>query len=165
MSSFLCSAGSQGFCLINNVAVGAAYAKYIYANKGIRKIAIIDFDIHHGNGTNQIVRNIGPRTVKCRHGTNGTRSEGPNAPQNGHQLWFGWRDVNDREEVFFSSIHAYDGVFYPGTGKPCVKYDSSEPRIINVAVPEGTTSPEFRVLFETKVLPYLLHFNPDRSVS
>ncbi|KAK1936072.1 putative histone deacetylase [Babesia divergens] len=155
------AAGSQGFCLINNVAVGAAYAKYIYANKGIRKIAIIDFDIHHGNGTDQIVRNIGPRTVKCRHGTNGTRSEGPNAPQNGHQLWFGWRDVNDREEVFFSSIHAYDGVFYPGTGKPCVKYDSSEPRIINVAVPEGTTSPEFRVLFETKVLPYLLHFNPD----
>lgn len=151
--------GSQGFCLINNVAIGAAYAKYMYANKGIRRIAIVDFDIHHGNGTDQIVQNIGPRPVRCVHGA--TASPENPSTQPGHNLWFGWRDVNDREEVFFSSIHAYDGIFYPGTGKPCTRYAPTEPRIINVAVPDGTTSPEFRVMFEARILPYLLHFKPD----
>lgn len=48
------------------MAVGAAYAKYTYANRGIRKIAIIDFDVHHGNGTEQVVRNVGPRSIRCR---------------------------------------------------------------------------------------------------
>jgi acetoin utilization deacetylase AcuC-like enzyme len=43
--------GSHGFCLLNNVAIGAAYARSMYRNEGIQKIAIIDFDVHHGNGT------------------------------------------------------------------------------------------------------------------
>ncbi|GFE55452.1 histone deacetylase, putative [Babesia ovis] len=154
------AAGSQGFCLINNVAVGAAYAKYMYAKKGIRKIAIVDFDIHHGNGTHQIVMNIGPRNVQCRHGAD-TICLDPNATKKTHPLWFGWRDVRDKEDVFFSSIHAYDGIFYPGTGKSCARYNASEPRIINVGIPQGTTSAEFRILFETKILPYLLYFSPD----
>ena len=38
----------MGFCLINNVAIGAEYARRHY---GVQKIAIIDFDVHHGNGT------------------------------------------------------------------------------------------------------------------
>ena len=41
---------SMGFCIFNNVAVGAAYAK----TQGKRKIAILDFDVHHGNGTQDI---------------------------------------------------------------------------------------------------------------
>lgn len=41
---------SMGFCIFNNVAVGAAYAK----TQGQGKIAILDFDIHHGNGTQDI---------------------------------------------------------------------------------------------------------------
>jgi acetoin utilization deacetylase AcuC-like enzyme len=40
--------GSAGFCLINNVAVGAAYARHVYRDKGVKKVAIIDFDVHHG---------------------------------------------------------------------------------------------------------------------
>jgi len=40
--------GSKGFCLVNNVAVGAAYARCMWRHKGIHKIAIIDFDVHHG---------------------------------------------------------------------------------------------------------------------
>ena len=40
--------GSHGFCLLNNVAIGAAYARSMYRNEGIRKVAIIDFDVHHG---------------------------------------------------------------------------------------------------------------------
>jgi acetoin utilization deacetylase AcuC-like enzyme len=42
----------EGFCLFNNIAIGALYA----LEKGIKKVAIIDFDRHHGNGTEEIVR-------------------------------------------------------------------------------------------------------------
>lgn len=56
--------GSQGFCLLNNIAIGAAYARYNFAAVGIRKIAIVDFDVHHGNGTEQILLNVKPRERK-----------------------------------------------------------------------------------------------------
>lgn len=39
---------AMGFCLFNNVAVGALHAR---ARHGLRRIAVIDFDVHHGNGT------------------------------------------------------------------------------------------------------------------
>ncbi len=42
---------SMGFCLYNNVAIGARHAQ---AQAGIERVAIIDFDVHHGNGTQQI---------------------------------------------------------------------------------------------------------------
>jgi acetoin utilization deacetylase AcuC-like enzyme len=38
---------AMGFCLVNNVAVGL----YAARDKGIRRVAILDFDVHHGNGT------------------------------------------------------------------------------------------------------------------
>lgn len=40
-----------GFCLMNNIAVGA---RYIQQQHGIKRLAIIDFDVHHGNGTQEI---------------------------------------------------------------------------------------------------------------
>ena len=45
---------AMGFCIFNNVAVGANYLieKYKY-----KKIAIIDFDVHHGNGTQNLFSN------------------------------------------------------------------------------------------------------------
>jgi acetoin utilization deacetylase AcuC-like enzyme len=41
---------AMGFCIFNNVAVGARYAQKI----GYKKVFIIDFDVHHGNGTQHI---------------------------------------------------------------------------------------------------------------
>jgi len=38
---------AMGFCLINNVAVAAAHARA----RGVERVAIVDFDVHHGNGT------------------------------------------------------------------------------------------------------------------
>ncbi|HEY4136657.1 MAG TPA: histone deacetylase family protein [Alphaproteobacteria bacterium] len=39
---------SMGFCLFNNVAVGALHARHAH---GLQRIAVVDFDVHHGNGT------------------------------------------------------------------------------------------------------------------
>ncbi|MHB8507728.1 MAG: histone deacetylase family protein [Candidatus Dormibacteria bacterium] len=41
---------AMGFCLFNNVAVGAAHA----ISRGAERVAIVDFDVHHGNGTQDI---------------------------------------------------------------------------------------------------------------
>jgi len=41
---------AMGFCLFNNVAIGAAHA----LARGIERVAIVDFDVHHGNGTQDI---------------------------------------------------------------------------------------------------------------
>lgn len=41
---------SAGFCVFNNLAIGVKYAQ----SKGIKRIAIIDIDVHHGNGTQDI---------------------------------------------------------------------------------------------------------------
>ncbi|HJZ73986.1 MAG TPA: histone deacetylase [Vicinamibacterales bacterium] len=43
-------ARAMGFCLFNNIAVAAAHARTL----GARKAAIVDFDVHHGNGTQHI---------------------------------------------------------------------------------------------------------------
>ena len=42
---------AMGFCLFNNVAVGARYA---IAELGVRRVLILDWDVHHGNGTSDI---------------------------------------------------------------------------------------------------------------
>jgi len=44
----------MGFCFFNNVAIAAAYAKEKY---NLKRVAIVDFDVHHGNGTESIVKN------------------------------------------------------------------------------------------------------------
>jgi acetoin utilization deacetylase AcuC-like enzyme len=43
---------AMGFCLFNNIAVAAAHA---LEEHGLERVAIVDFDVHHGNGTEDIV--------------------------------------------------------------------------------------------------------------
>jgi acetoin utilization deacetylase AcuC-like enzyme len=45
---------AMGFCLFNNVAVGVAHA---LEQHGLERVAVVDFDVHHGNGTEDIFRN------------------------------------------------------------------------------------------------------------
>jgi acetoin utilization deacetylase AcuC-like enzyme len=40
----------MGFCLVNNVAVAAAHAR----RRGVSRVAIVDWDVHHGNGTQEV---------------------------------------------------------------------------------------------------------------
>ena len=42
---------AMGFCLLNNVSIAARYAQ---ANYGLERVAILDWDVHHGNGTQEI---------------------------------------------------------------------------------------------------------------
>jgi acetoin utilization deacetylase AcuC-like enzyme len=42
---------AMGFCLFNNISIGARHAQRKY---GMTRVAIADFDVHHGNGTQQI---------------------------------------------------------------------------------------------------------------
>ncbi len=44
---------AMGFCIFNNIAVGAAHALEKW---GLKRIAIVDFDVHHGNGTEDIFK-------------------------------------------------------------------------------------------------------------
>ena len=52
---------AMGFCFFNNVAVAAAHALEAH---GLARVAIVDFDVHHGNGTEDIFRND-PRVMLC----------------------------------------------------------------------------------------------------
>ena len=76
----------MGFCFFNNVAVGAVYALEHF---GLERVAIIDWDVHHGNGTQHLFE-ADPRVFyvslhedpqHCYPGTGYRREEGKGAGQ------------------------------------------------------------------------------------
>ena len=110
--------GSHGFCLLNNVAIGAAYARSMYRNEGIHKVAIVDFDVHHGNGTEEIIRQLVPNTEKSVFKTPFAMGELSTS------TYRPWLDETDIQNVFFASTHGYGnrgfeqpGWFYPASGR------------------------------------------------
>lgn len=48
-----CHDKAMGFCFFNNIAIAARYA---LERHGLQRVAIVDFDVHHGNGTEDIVK-------------------------------------------------------------------------------------------------------------
>ena len=109
-------ARAMGFCLFNNVAVGALHARTVH---GFARIAVIDFDVHHGNGTQDIF---------CREAG-----------------------------LFYASTH--QSPLYPGTGAASERGVAGN--VLNVPLPPGAGSEEFRDAFERRVLPPLLEFAPE----
>lgn len=130
---------SSGFCLLNTVAVAAAYARYNYSHPkyvnwhncsidatstGLR-VAIVDIDIHHGNGTEEIVRNLKPHTRYLP-----LPSSYAPVSAFSYKPWYSERDA---EDVFFSSIHLFnEEKFYPGTGRE--SSNDADSNIVNVCL-------------------------------
>lgn len=183
------SPGSQGFCLLSNVAIGAAYARCVHRAAGIRRVALVDFDVHHGNGTQAVVQNCVPSVTKVPiktpyfDGVVRTPSYKP------------WLDDTDASEVFFASVHGFDGSFYPGSGAtgdtqgygvgPDEAQEWSEdgvvigagelptpgrdgPRVLNVGMqgrgPRIKRGAAWRRVWKGLVLPQLFEFDPDLIV-
>ncbi|CAM9801575.1 unnamed protein product [Chrysoparadoxa australica] len=65
---------SNGFCLVNNVALGALYAHH---HLGVQRVAVLDFDVHHGNGTQEVLcRNYSPHFLYASIHAFGTDEQG-----------------------------------------------------------------------------------------
>ena len=86
-------------------------------NVAIKKVAILDFDVHHGNGTEAIIRNVAANIVSVSNETmygDITMKVASCKP---------WKDDNDTNNIFFASVHGFgksepehNAYFYPGSG-------------------------------------------------
>ena len=98
-------AESCGFCIFNNIAAGALHALAAHQSR-CGKVAIIDIDVHHGNGTEDIVKNF----------------------TEPHRLFFFSTHLWDTDEKT-------DYTFYPGSGQDGQEDGSEEnPNIVNVPI-------------------------------
>ena len=73
---------AMGFCLFNYIAIAAIYAQQTH---GLERIAIVDFDVHHGNGTQDIIKGKEGLFYISTHQSPfypGTGSEADNSPNN-----------------------------------------------------------------------------------
>jgi len=103
---------AMGFCFFGSVAVAALHALDVL---GLDRVAIVDFDVHHGNGTEDLV-------------------------------------ANDKRILFCSS---FQHPFYPGYFR-----ESVSGQRINVPLPAGTGSENFRTAIKTQWMPELDAFKP-----
>ncbi len=130
---------AMGFCFYNNVAVGAAHAA---AHHGARRIAIVDFDVHHGNGTEDFVRHwlAGEAGESSQAGSADQILVSPQIPQ--------------VPPMLFTSVFLHP--FYPA-----VPEGPTPPGIVHVPLPAGTDSAAFRSAVRDQILPPLADFRPD----
>jgi acetoin utilization deacetylase AcuC-like enzyme/ankyrin repeat protein len=162
---------SAGFCILANAAIGAAYALAVHRDV-VKTVAIVDFDIHHGNGTEACVKAVVPSQWTETHET---PTGSITASGVTYKPWLG---LSDKEKIFFGSIHGYgaDGpvsydeedpepvsAFYPGSGGPNdTSTDTKKgPVVRNVPVRLRTRSAAWRREMMTKILIPLHAFNPD----
>ena len=106
---------SMGFCLYSNAAIAALHAQVVH---GVQRVAVVDFDVHHGNGTQAI--------------------------------------LTGREGLFYLSTHQYP--LYPGTGS---RKENRPGNILNIPLPEGTGSADYRQQFHCEAISALIDFDPE----
>ena len=155
---------SNGFCLVNNVAIGAAYTKYKYSQI-IKKIAIVDIDVHHGNGTEEIIEMLNFKNFSRPFNYEkicGVKIEDKHS--------INWYDFDDAKNVLFISTHIYDkdkpDKFYPYSGGE----ENNTPKesdiypggIYNIPFEYKKNYPyDYRNVLRKKIIPRLYKFKPD----
>jgi acetoin utilization deacetylase AcuC-like enzyme len=97
---------SRGFCIFNNIAIAAEYAM---RNLGCKKVAIVDWDLHHGNGTQNSFYGTDRVFYLSTH-------QSPFFPGSGDWTEVGWKEG----EGFTFNIPLYPGY---GTGDYCAIYE------------------------------------------
>ena len=107
-----CRARPMGFCIFNNVAVAARHALEAH---GLERVAIVDFDVHHGNGTEDIFESD-PRVLM---------------------------------------VSTFQHPFYPYSGT-----EDPASNMVNVPLPAGAGSKQFRDAVDGAWLPALDRFRP-----
>ena len=155
---------SMGFCIVNNVAIGAAYAKYKYKND-INKIAIVDFDVHHGNGTEEIIQ-----MLTGKYFTEAAVSEKNTSFSLKKRKRLNWLDFDDAKNILFISTHVYieedPKTFYPYTGSVETNTNKESELypggILNIPFGVKNNNPkEYRNVLKAKIIPRLYKFKPD----
>ncbi|KAK8809550.1 hypothetical protein WA158_000493 [Blastocystis sp. Blastoise] len=141
VEGLLSNSSSCGFCIYNNVFIGAVHALKTYPDI-IKKVAIIDIDIHHGNGTEQLVQHY-------------------NHPDN-IMFWSFHIYYNDVTE---------DYSFYPGTGHDHdMSHNVFNTPLIPLWAPNRYTDDFgeedrgktiYRKYIDTRMIPALRTFAPD----
>jgi acetoin utilization deacetylase AcuC-like enzyme len=107
-----CRARPMGFCIFNNVAVAARHAAHAH---GAERVAIVDFDVHHGNGTEDIFEH----------------------------------------DPGVLMVSTFQHPFYPYCGT-----EDPAPNMVNVPLPAGAGSRQFREAVTRAWLPALEQFGP-----
>lgn len=155
---------SNGFCVVNNVCIGAAYCMYTYKDI-IKKVAIVDFDVHHGNGTEEIIQLLNNKTYTHEISNNNICKINLTKT-----LTHPWVDFKDAENVLFISLHYYNETnpkaFYPYTGSADTNTKKNSEiypgGILNIPFNANMKySHDYRNAFRTKVVPRLFKFEPD----
>ena len=107
---------AMGFCFFNGAAVAALHAR---ARWGVQRVAVVDFDVHHGNGT---------------------------------------QDIFERDPgLFYASSHQFP--CYPGTGFASERGVADN--VVNLPLPPGSGTVEFRAAWERTGLPALAAWGPE----
>ena len=107
-----------GFCLFSNAAIAALHARDAH---GAQRVAVVDFDVHHGNGTQNV-------------------------------LW-------NEPGMFYASTHQSET--FPYTGQPSETGGENGAVVVNIPMPAGTGSDDFRTAYSDVILPKLREFEPD----
>ena len=126
---------ASGFCLVNNVLVAA---NVLLQKQKAKRILIVDWDVHHGNGTQAILE----QQFKQRF----DRCEATKATP----------------EILFVSLHQTRNDFYPKTGTlDQLAYEGAKRFIINIPFDEVYGDNEIINAFEQIVMPISQMYDPD----
>ena len=118
----------------------------------MKRVAIVDFDVHHGDGTQSIVEHTKPRV--SRADLFGLTIENLTCKP--------WLDDCDSDNIFFASLHLVAADFFPESGKDRC---GTAPSVINAPYAPSDSQKKFkesfRPLFLRDVLKPLRDFRPD----